>query len=55
MGDNKIFIKNKIFHNNTIMLLGKTISLTPDEVNVDDLAKACDLLRIYFEHIMSWL
>ena len=25
----------------------KTFSLTPDEANVDDLAKACDLLIIY--------
>ena len=24
------------------MLLGKTFSFTPDEANVDDLAKACD-------------
>ena len=25
------------------MLLGKTFSFTPDEANVEDLAKACDL------------
>ena len=47
MGDNKITMKNKIFHNNTIMLLGKTFSFTPDEANVDDLSKVCDLLIIY--------
>ena len=47
MGDNKIIIKNKIFHNNTIMLLGTTFSFTPDKANVDDLLKACYLLIIY--------
>ena len=30
------------------MLLGKTFSFTPDQVNADDLAKASDLLIIYF-------
>ena len=29
------------------MLLGKTFSFTPDEANVDDLAKACDYPIIY--------
>ena len=29
------------------MLLGKTFSFTPDEANVEDLAKACDLIIIY--------
>ena len=48
MGDNKITIKNKIFCNNIIMLLGKIFSFTPDEANVDDLLKACDLLIIFF-------
>ena len=47
MGDNKIIIKNKIFHHNTIMLLGKTFSFTSDEANVHDLAKACDHFIIY--------
>ena len=47
MGVNKITIKNKIFHNNAIILLGKAFSFTPDEANVDDLIKACDLLIIY--------
>ena len=30
------------------MLLGKTFSFTPDEANVDNLAKVCDLLIIFF-------
>ena len=47
IGDNDITIKNKISHNNTIMLLGKTFSFMPDETNVDDLEEACDLLIIY--------
>ena len=38
---------NKIFHSNTIMLLGKTFSFTPDEANVGDLAKDSTLLIIY--------
>ena len=54
MGDNKTVIKNKKFHNNTIMLLGKTFSLTPDEANVDDLANACALLTIYSIYWESW-
>ena len=54
MGDNIIIIKNKIFHNNTIMLLGKTFSFTHDEANVDDLAKACALLTFYSVYWESW-
>ena len=35
-------MKNKILHNKTNMLVGKTFFFTPDEANVDDLAKACE-------------
>ena len=34
-------MKNKIFKNNSILLLGRTFSLTPEEARVDDLVKAC--------------
>ena len=37
-----ILLKIKIFHNNSNWLVGKTFSFTPDEANVDDLAKACE-------------
>ena len=42
-----ILLLIKIFHNNRIMLLGKTFSLTSAEAYVDDLAKACALPIIY--------
>ena len=41
MGDNKIIIKNN-FPLQYPHVVGKTFSFMPDEVNVDDLAKACD-------------
>ena len=31
------------------MLLGKTVSFTPDEANVDDLVKACEF---YYKFIL---
>ena len=54
MGDDKIIMKNKIFHNNTIMLLWKTFFFTPDETKFDDLVKVCDLLIIYSVYWGSW-
>ena len=39
VGDNNDIIKI-IFHNNTIILLGKTFLFTSYEANVDDLGKA---------------
>ena len=47
MGDNKIIIKSK-FSQQYHDVLGKIFSFTPDEANVDHLAKVCDLLIIYF-------
>ena len=38
---------NKIFHNNSNVLVVKTFSFTHDEANIDDLAKACEIQQIH--------
>ena len=51
MSDNKIIIK-KNFPQQYHHVVGKNISFTPDEANVDDLMIACALPIIYFVWIL---